>query len=47
MQSTPEAIQQKKEKGRNDIVFEDFESASYKNWTAEGEAFGTIPFTKN
>lgn len=28
---------------KSDIVIEDFESDSYKNWTVEGEAFGTSP----
>jgi len=28
---------------RPDILFEDFESESYKGWTAEGTAFGTGP----
>ncbi|MBT3749718.1 MAG: hypothetical protein HN936_20740 [Bacteroidetes bacterium] len=28
---------------RNDILFEDFESDTYMNWTVEGEAFGDGP----
>lgn len=47
IQGTAEALIQKKEKERSDIVFEDFESHSYTNWTAEGKAFGAIPFSKN
>ncbi|MBM3335593.1 twin-arginine translocation signal domain-containing protein, partial [Candidatus Sumerlaeota bacterium] len=30
-------------KGLPDIVFDDFESGSYANWTVEGEAFGKAP----
>ncbi|MCL3780957.1 T9SS type A sorting domain-containing protein [Prolixibacteraceae bacterium JC049] len=33
--------------GREDIVFEDFESGSYQKWTVQGEAFGTAPFPKS
>ena len=28
---------------KQDIVIEDFEADSYKNWTVEGESFGTSP----
>lgn len=31
------------EKERPDVVFEDFESDSYDNWTVEGTAFGSEP----
>lgn len=29
-----------------DVVFEDFESGSYKNWKVEGKSFGDIPYQK-
>jgi non-lysosomal glucosylceramidase len=33
----------RQDEGRPDIVFEDFESATYKDWTKEGTAFGNGP----
>ncbi|MGI9427495.1 MAG: GH116 family glycosyl hydrolase, partial [Bythopirellula sp.] len=32
---------------RPDIVFEDFEKATYEGWTVEGEAFGAAPIAIN
>ncbi len=41
-----EPVPRTKEKiEREDIVFEDFESGSYKNWKVEGKSFGTQPYT--
>ena len=40
---TPEGVENETEV-QEDIVFEDFESGSYNNWTASGEAFGLTPF---
>lgn len=46
MQYTPEAITDNGTE-REDIVFEDFESGSYVNWTVSGKAFGTKPYSKD
>ena len=37
----------KKNKGRKDILFEDFESGEYDGWTARGESFGEWPVHRN
>ena len=44
--STAEPLKEEKEiaGSKPDLVFEDFESGSYKNWKAEGAAFGDKPF---
>ncbi len=41
--STAEALPHKKGSSKQDIVFEDFESGSYKRWKSEGEAMGKSP----
>lgn len=38
-------LQEERESARPDIVFDDFESDKYENWTVEGTAFGKGPIT--
>ena len=43
MHSTAEAVSEESQAEKADVVFEDFESGSYKRWKFEGEAMGNSP----